>query len=488
MSQIEAFINPRSVAIIGASETMAAWGNIIMENLMQGDYPGRIFPVNNRAGTVKGLKTYPDILSVSEEVDLAVLAVPAEYIPDTIRDCADKGVKGAAIVAAGFGEALPGGRGQELELARLARSKGMRILGPNISGTFNLHQKFNASAAMPDYLLPSPVTAICQGSYAIYDLLVDSFHRGMGVGQFVHTGNESDLQVADFINYFGRDPQTRVILMYLETLRGVNRFREAAARVSPDKPIIIQKVGTTPGGSRAARSHTGALAGDASLYQALFKQLNLVECPGMERLIPLGHGFLSLPPLKGNRIAIITMGGSWGVALTDQLEQRGLVVPELSPALQERFREMGLPLRASTRNPVDIGAAASMALSTDVASNMAEAILNSDEVDGLILHGFGRLALSKDQSEGTGLIREVEKHVMRKFAKLSGHRNKPVLVASAIHPCQSQAVQELIEEGLTVFHQLDEIADILALKYRYEIGVQSANWNPAFPRRHFSKS
>ena len=149
---------------------------------------------------------------------------------------------------------------------------------------------------------------------------------------------------------------------------------------------------------------------------------------------------------------------------------------------------MGLPLRASTRNPVDIGAAASMALSTDVASRMAGEILDSDEVDGLVLHGFGRLALSKDQNEGTGLIREVEKHVMREFAKLSGQRDKPVLVASAIHPCQSQTVQELIVEGLAVFHQLDEIADILALKYRYEKGVQSVNWNHAFPRRHFSKS
>lgn len=465
---IEAFINPKSVAIIGASEAMAAWGNIIMQNLLRGKFPGKLFAVNNRASTVMGLKTYPDILSIPEKVELAVLAVPAEVIPEMVQACADKGVKGAAIIAAGFGEALPGGREQELDLARMARQKGMRILGPNISGTYNLNNHFNASAAMSDYLIPSPITAICQGSYAIYDLLVDSFHRGMGVGQFVHTGNESDLQVEDFIEYFGQNPQTKVIIMYLETLRDVARFRESTAPVALKKPIIIQKVGATPGGSRAARSHTGSMAGNHTLYQALFRQLNIVVCPTLERLIPLGHGFLSLPPLEGNRIAIITMGGSWGVALTDELEKRGLVVPELRPSLQKRFRQMGLPVQASTRNPIDIGAAASMALTTDVAKKVAEEILKSDEVDGLILHGFGRLALSRDQNEGPKLIREVEKNVMRKFARLAEHHEKPVLVASAVHPSQSPAIHDLIQEGLTIFHQLEEIADILALKYRYQ--------------------
>jgi len=473
-SQLEAFVNPGSVAIIGASETPAAWGNIIMQNLLRGKFPGKVFPVNNRADRVHGIKTYPDILSIPENVDLAVLAVPAEVIPEMVQACADKGVKGTAIIAAGFGEALPGGRDQELSMARLARQKGMRILGPNISGTYNLNKNFNASAAMSDYLIPSPITAICQGSYAIYDLLVDSFHRGMGVGQFIHTGNESDLQVADFIEYFGRDPQTKVIIMYMETLRNADRFRESAARVALEKPIIIQKVGVTPGGSRAARSHTGAMAGNQTLYQALFRQLNIVVCPTLERLIPLGHGFLSLPPLEGNRIAIITMGGSWGVALSDELEKRGLLVSELSPSLQKRFREMGLPVRASTKNPIDIGAAASMALSTDVAKRMAEELLRSNEIDGLILHGFGRLALSKDQNEGSKLIREVEKNIMREFAKLSGYHEKPVLVASAVHPSQSLAVHELIQEGLTIYHQLDEIADILALKYRYQTGLKKS--------------
>ncbi len=463
--QIETFVNHGCVAVIGASDRMGSWGSIIMQGLQRWKFPGRLYPVNHSASTVWGIKAYPNIRAVPEKVDLAILAVPAESILEIIRGCAEKGVQGITIISAGFGEAVQGGREQELELARLAHQNGMRLLGPNVSGTFNLHEGFNASASPPDFLVPSPITAICQGSYAIYDLLVGSYWRNMGIGQFIHTGNECDLEVTDFLEYYGDDPRTEVIVMYLETLRDVNRFREVAAKVALKKPLIVQKVGKTPGGSRAARSHTGAMAGDYTFYQALFQQLNIIPSPAMERLIPLGHAFLKLPPLQGNRVAIITMGGSWGVALTDQLEERGLHVPELSPSLQEKLRGMGMPIRASTRNPVDIGAAVSSTFPFDTVPGMVQEVVGSNEVDALILHGFGRLALAREPSPGTEATLHMEKNVMRECASLQERTEKPILIGSAILPSQSQAVHGLTQEGIIIFHQLDEIADVLSLKY-----------------------
>lgn len=467
--EIEVFINPGSVAVIGATDRIGSWGSIIMRGLLGRNFSGRIYPVNQSAVTVSGLKAYPTIHAIPENVDLAVLAVPAESILEIIRACVEKGVQGITIIAAGFGEATEGGREQELEMVRLARQNGMRLLGPNVSGTFNLHERFNSSAAPPDFLVPTPITAICQGSYAIYDLLVGCYWRKMGVGQFVHTGNECDLEVTDFLDYFGDDPRTEVIVMYLETLRDVDRFREVAARVALKKPLIVQKVGKTPGGSRAARSHTGAMAGDYAFYHALFHQLNIVQSPAMERLIPLGHAFLELPPMRGKRVAIITMGGSWGVALTDQLEEKGLQVPELSAALQARLREMGMPIRASTRNPIDIGAAVSVAFSMDKVVGMTREVLASNEVDALILHGFGRLALIKDTTPGGAeAILQMEKNVMRECARLKEKTEKPILIGSAILPSQSQAVNDLTKEGIPIFHHLDEIADVLSLKYLHQ--------------------
>nr|HID58920.1 acetyl CoA synthetase [Desulfobacterales bacterium] len=219
--QLEAFIKPKSVAVVGASDRFGSWGSFIMKGLLSYDFPGKIFPVNRNAGTISGIKAYPDILSIPDEVELVVLAIPAESVYETINACVRKCVRGITIITSGFGEALEEGKEQEKELTRLARAHGIRLLGPNVSGTFNLHDNFNAAPSPVRFLVPSPVTAICQGGYAIYDLIASSYWRGMGVGQFIHTGNECDLKVTDFLDYFGEDPRTKAILMYLETIRDV---------------------------------------------------------------------------------------------------------------------------------------------------------------------------------------------------------------------------------------------------------------------------
>ena len=467
-TDLNVFIEPKSVAVIGASERPGSWGSFIMEGLLAWHYPGKLYPVNRRSSAVYGLQAYPDVGSIPDPVELAVLTIPEDSVEEAVQECGAKGVKGVTIITAGFGEAMEGGRTREEAIANLARSHGMRILGPNVSGSFNLHARFNASASPAEHLVPSPLAFVSQGGYAIYDLLARGFGCGMGVGKFIHTGNECDLTVTDFLDRFGRDPQVRGILMYLETLRDGKRFMEVARRVARDKPIIVHKAGRTAGGTRAARSHTGAIAGMREVYRGALEQANIIICPSMELLLPLGHALIERPPMRGERVAIVTMGGSWGVALSDRLEEEGLVMPELSLPLQNRLRSLGMPARASTKNPVDIGAAGVSAFSVEALLEMGRMLLASNEVDALILHGFGRPGfIQEETSPARKIFLEMEKQAMRGYNRLQQEMGRPVILGCCLSSWESQAVSDLQREGVRFFHRLDEIAQILFRMHEY---------------------
>ncbi len=461
---LEVFLTPRSIAVVGASDRPGSWGSFIMESLKTWGFPGEIYPVNRRTRRLYGLDAHPHVRSLPEGVDLAVLTIPEGQIEEVVQACGEKGVRGLILITAGFGESVEGGRGREEALARLAKRFGMRILGPNVSGAFNLHARFNASGSPAEHLTPTPLAAVCQGGYAFYDLLAQAHERGMGVGKFVHTGNECDLEVTDFVEYFGEDPQVKGILLYLETLRQGRRFLEVARRVTREKPVVVYKAARTAGGQRAARSHTGALSGKKTVYEGALRQAGIILAPSMELLLPLGHALIERPSMCGNRVAIVTMGGSWGVALTDHLEEVGLRVPELSPPLQRRLRDLGMPLRASTRNPVDVGAAGPLVLSVDALMEIGRAILESREVDALVLYGLGRPGRWNERmSPGRRLFLELEKEVMRVYDGLQKEMEKPVIVGCCLSPWESQAVMDLNAEGIRILHRLDDIAWVLSL-------------------------
>ena len=465
---LDVFIDPKSVAVIGATERPGAWGSFIMESLLIWNYPGKIYPVNRNAGEVYGIPSFPDIESIKGPVDLAIMAIPKAFVEETVKTCGRKGFRGITIITAGFGEAVEGGWERETAVKHIARSYGMHVLGPNVSGTFNLHARFNASGSPADFLFPSSLAAVCQGGYAFYDLMASAFAKKMGIGKFIHTGNECDLQVTDFLAYFGSDPEVKGILMYLETLRDGHRFIDVAKQVTKEKPIVVYKAGRTDGGTRAARSHTGALGGRRGIFEGAFSQADIIVCPTMELIIPLGHALVERPPMRGKRVAIMTMGGSWGVALTDCLEEEGLTVPAFSPGLQTRLKELGMPPRASTKNPVDIGAAGAVAFERETLLEMGRLILLSEEMDALILLGFGRPGMLE---AGIKTFNEEfshnEKSVMQGFNDLENELGRPVIVGSCLGPWESQAVHELNNEGVRILNRLDEIACILSRMYQY---------------------
>jgi acetate---CoA ligase (ADP-forming) subunit alpha len=474
-SDLDVFLNPRSVAVIGATERPGSWGSFIMQGLLSRKYSGKIYPINPHVHQVYGIAAHRHVKETEEPIDLAIITIPEDSIEKAIMDCGQKQIKGVTIITAGFGEAVENGKDREKTLARLARSYGMRILGPNVSGTFNLHAEFNGSASPAEHLFRTNLAAICQGGYAFYDLLASGFSKGMGVGKFVHTGNECDLTSTDFLELFGADPEVQGVLMYLEAIRNGRRFIEIARRIGREKPIVVYKAGRTPGASRAARSHTGALSGTKDIYLGALHQAGIVIAPTMEILLPLGHALIERPPMKGRKVAIITMGGSWGVALADSLEERGLDVPELSLKLQESLKSMGMPSRASTKNPVDIGASG-LFFEIDILVALGREILSSGEVDALVLHGLDRPGrLGKDTPSQVRLFLDVYKQVIRQFIALERDIGLPVLIGSRYNPWQSQVVYDLNEEGIRIYNRLDEISQLLLLMHDYSRKTQSGD-------------
>ncbi|MFH1488077.1 MAG: CoA-binding protein [Pseudomonadota bacterium] len=465
-SDLNVFLNPKSVAVIGASERPGSWGGFIMEGLLSVQYPGKIYPVNHQAERVFDLPCYRDIRQIKEPVDLAVIAIPQQDLAETIAACGKKGVKGITVITAGFAETSDEGGQSQAGLAGLARSMGMRMLGPNVSGTFNLHGKFNASSSSLHSQTPciTPIAALCQGGFAMHDLFASAGHRKMGLGKFIHTGNEADLTVTDFMEYFGQDPETQAIVMYIETIRDIRRFMEVARRVNQTKPVVIYKGGRTEDSARAAQSHTGALSSKWQFYEGLFRQTGVVLSPAMELLLPLAHALIERPPMRGIRTAIVTMGGSWGVALTDCLVESGLRVPEFSPDLQDILRSLGLPARASSKNPVDFGASGRF-LETDFLVALGRAILRSGEVDAIILHGIGRAGMQEtDTRKG---FREVEKNQILGFSALEKETGIPVMIGNHHGLWESRTISDLTGQGVRIYDRLHDIAWMLSAMQQY---------------------
>ena len=467
-NDLNVFFNPKSVAVIGATDRPGSWGSIIMESLCSSRYSGKIYAVNRQAKVIYGIQTIRDVREIEGPVDLVVFTIPEQSVEEAIRACGQKQVKGIVIITAGYSETSETGRERENDLVNLARSFGIRLLGPNVSGLFNLHADFKATSTRTKSPVSSPIAAISQGGFAFHDLLTSGAHRGMGVGKFVHTGNECDLTVTDFLETFRDDPEVDAILMYLETIRDGRRFMTVARQVAKNKPVVIYKAGRTTSGARAAHSHTGALAGENEIYNSLFHQLGIIVSPTMELLLPIGHALLERPIMSGRRVAIFTMGGSWGVILSDSLEEAGLLVPELSDKLQKHLRSFGTPERASVKNPIDVGAIAGPIPPAETVLAFGREILSSGEVDALVFHGMGGPVML-DEGEPNRLLAvlEPEKKMMKAFHELEKETQIPVLLGTHFTQWESQAVSDLNAEGIRTYNDIQDIVQILSVMHQF---------------------
>lgn len=356
MSALAPLLNPRSVAVVGASNDPAKLTGRPIAFLQEQGYDGAIYPVNPRSETVAGLKSYASIADLPEAPDLGLILLGANRVIDAVRDLSGRGCKAAVVLASGFGEAGEEGRALQEELR--AAAGGMRILGPNTIGLVNLTDRIplTASGAMEMTDFPvGHVALLSQSGGILGSLLSRAVARGIGFSKLVATGNEVDLEIADFLDALADDPETRVCALYLETIRDIDRFRKAARRViAAGKTIVAYKVGRSESGARSAVSHTGALAGAYEVYEALFAQLDILQVQSFNELLDLPAALAQGRRMAGKRVAIVTSTGGAATVVADNVGLIGLDMPAPDEETARKLLALDLKEASLDRNPIDV--------------------------------------------------------------------------------------------------------------------------------------
>jgi acetyl coenzyme A synthetase (ADP forming)-like protein len=349
---LDSLFYPRSVAVVGASQNPRKVGHAVLNNLIRYHYGGKIYPVNPKPQEILGLKTVRSVLDIDEGPDLAVISIPAPLVPAALRECVEKGVSSAVIISAGFRESGANGMALEGEIGKIAREGGIRVLGPNCLGVINTAAGLNATFAAG--MLPGGRLSFFSQSGALGIAILDwAIGNKIGFSKFISLGNKTDLNETDFIEYFIQDDETDIILGYIEDVVDGRRFLEVAKRASKIKPIILVKSGGTRAGARAASSHTGALAGSETAFNAAFRQTGVIRAEGIEDLFETAKAFSSKKLPGGNRLLILTNAGGPGIIAADTSEKLGLNLPTLSKETTTALASL-LPKNASLYNPVDI--------------------------------------------------------------------------------------------------------------------------------------
>ena len=413
------FFYPESVAVIGVSADETAFGTMYLRAVMRFGFKGRIYPVNPRLESFSGLKVYPSVGDIPGRVDLAVVSVPAHAVSDVLEGCLQKGIRAAILLSSGFSEIGEEGRRLEEDLGRVL-AKGIRTIGPNCHGVYSPR---GGLTILPGSSFPresGPVALVTQSGQFAEMIVLQSRGLGIRYSKVVSFGNARDLNEADFVQVLGEDPDTRIITAYLEGVKEGRRFLEVVRRTSRAKPVLVWKVGLTQSGRRAASSHTGSLSGDATVWEAFFRQSGAVRIEGIDDLIDTTIAFLHLPRPCGPRVALIIGSGGGAVIGSDACERSGLEMPVLSPEVQQALSAF-LP-RTNVRNPVDLS---NPHPPDDVLASALEAVAGSEQIDAIIL---GRMFLSvkgpnlvlgmpKSFEEGRDDLRDIPLRVKEKFGK-----------------------------------------------------------------------
>jgi acetyl coenzyme A synthetase (ADP forming)-like protein len=359
IASLDALLKPRSIAVIGASRRKLTIGNKLFHNLLQYEFTGVVYPVNPNAKVVAAVPTYPSILDIPGEVDLAIIITPAQTVPQLMEDCGQKGVRGVIIISAGFAESSPEGRARQDRILEIARRYGMRLVGPNCMGIINTDPEVSMNATFSAVFPPAGGIAMGTQSGALGGAILE-YARSLNIGlsTFVSIGNKADVSSNDLLQYWGKDPFTKVILLYLESFGNPKKFVRIARSITHTKPVVAVRGGRTLTGSRAAASHTGALATAEVASEALFAQTGVIRVDTLEELFDVANLLSHQPIPQGKRVAILTNGGGPGIMTADACADRGLELQTLSGETVSKLRSF-LSDRASVTNPIDMTAEAS---------------------------------------------------------------------------------------------------------------------------------
>ncbi|MBU0575182.1 MAG: CoA-binding protein, partial [Proteobacteria bacterium] len=375
-------LHPRSIAVAGAGNNPAKMGTLQALSILKDGYQGKFYPIHPTEKTVLGHKAYASPLDLPEVPDLAMLVVPTSQVAPLLEDFARIGTKRAIVVSAGFKETGEKGRELEERLQEIAKTYGIRFLGPNCIGILNTAISLNVTISELEKR-PGRLGMASQSGTYVTQTLAYLRERGIRFSKAVSCGNEADIDIIDVLEYLGEDEQTKAIILYIEGIRDGRRFIETAQRITPRKPVLAQYVGGSAAGARAGLSHTGAMAGPDFLYDGIFRQAGIIRCRSIEELYSHGWVHATQPPLRGNRLAVVTNSGGPGTAISHSADQGGMTVPRFSEALQGRIRPLIAP-HAAVANPVDLTFHMEMNV---LAVTIPDLVMESGEVDGLVLHG-----------------------------------------------------------------------------------------------------
>ncbi len=356
VKNIEYLFEPHSIAVIGASNNPKKFGHLVLSNLIQNNFKGKIYPVNLKEKEILGFKSYTSVKKIPGKVDLAVVVVPPHVSNNVVKECIEKKIKAVIIITSGYKEIGGIGIERERELENLVKNTNTRVLGPNCLGIWDAFSGVD-TLFLPEYKLkrPSPGSiAIISQSGAFGSVILDmASDQNIGISRFISYGNATDISETELLEYLEKDKKTRAVVAYIEGVKNGRKFLEALKKTSMKKPVIVLKAGKSEKGSKAATSHTGSLAGSYSVYKGVLKQFGAIEAENIEELFDFAKAVTYTFPLKSRKVAIVTNGGGFGVLSTDQIEKNKLELPEFEEKTKNELKKI-LPDYATVHNPLDV--------------------------------------------------------------------------------------------------------------------------------------
>jgi acyl-CoA synthetase (NDP forming) len=472
---------PKSIAFVGASASPGKWGHMLPSNTLSRNYKGNVYLVNSKGEPIMGRPVYRSVSDIPDEVDLAVVTVPARHVINLIAELAAKQVKGMLLVTSGFREVGDEGAAMEQQLVDAAANAGILVLGPNTMGMCNPHADLYCSAAHA-YPVPGSTALVSQSGNMGTQLLAFAEQQDIGIRAFSGSGNEAMVTIEDYMEAFEIDALTRTVVLYIESVKDGRRFFNSARRVSRKKPVVVLKGGRTTRGKQAAASHTGAMASDARVFDAACRQAGIIQVAQPMELLDLSAVFSSLPLPRGNRVAIMTLGGGWGVIATDLCAEHGLKVPPLSDDIIDRLNGL-LPDFWSHGNPVDLVGEGN----PEIPKICLEELLKWEGCDAVIhlgIHGKRVLvnnmaksisrtdpSITKEQVDAfKQAILEFEDAYSRYVVEMTQTYNKPVLGVSLLTDGLSKTLyryDDLDYKGV-FFASPERAVKALAAMYQYQ--------------------
>ena len=448
---LDNMLKPKSVAIIGASQSPGKVGHIIMQNYLNVGYDGELYPVNVGAeGLILGKKSYKSVLDIKKPLDLAVIAIPAKFVPQALEECGKAKVKSVIIVSSGFSEV--GDSGLQEQIVSIAKKYSLPVLGPNCLGVMDLRSRVD-TMFLPTFKIDKPSiggVSFASQSGAVGSTVLDMIsHENFGLSKFISYGNAAVVDEVDILNYLGHDPDTKVIIFYIEGVRRGKEFVEVAKEVTRLKPVIMIKGGITPAGSSAAHSHTASLAGSYAAYEAVFEQYGFIHAKSLDDMLYFAKIFETQPLSTKKRIAIITNGGGVGVLAADSLYLNGLQMAEISDDAKKELRKVMPPI-VNMSMPMDMAGDAD-----DKRFGAAMEVFSKDpNVDALMV-------ISLFQTPGA------DSRVAAMIIKYGSEGKKPIVVVSPGGNYAEVHNNMMESSGVPVYPSPEDAAKALAALVKY---------------------